>query len=51
MINIKIDSRKIESGDTFVAIKGSAVDGHDYIEQAISKGATRIVERIYKFQL
>lgn len=43
MINIKIDSRKIEPGDTFVAIKGSAVDGHDYINQAIEKGATKII--------
>lgn len=43
MINIKIDSRKIEPGDTFVAIKGSAVDGHNFIEQAIEKGATKVV--------
>lgn len=43
MINIKIDSRKVKEGDTFVAIKGSAVDGHDYIEQAILNGAKKIV--------
>ena len=35
MIKIKIDSRKIEKGDTFVAIKGNTVDGHDYIDKAI----------------
>ena len=43
MIQIKIDSRNVEPGDTFVAIKGNNLDGHDYIEQAIEKGATKIV--------
>lgn len=43
MINIKIDSRKIKPGDTFVALKGATVDGHDYINKAIESGATRIV--------
>lgn len=43
MLNIKIDSRKVKEGDTFVAIKGATVDGHDFIEQAIAKGATKIV--------
>lgn len=43
MIKIKTDSRKITPGDTFVAIKGLTVDGHDFIEKAISLGATKIV--------
>lgn len=43
MINVKIDSRKVEKGDIFVAIKGSGVDGHDFIEQAIQNGAEKIV--------
>ena len=43
MLNVKIDSRKVVKGDTFVAIRGNTVDGHDYIEQAISKGATKII--------
>lgn len=43
MIKIKIDSKKIEKGDTFVAIKGTNVDGHDFIEQAITNGATKVV--------
>ena len=43
MINIKIDSRKIQPGDTFVAIPGATVDGHDYIEKAIVAGATKVV--------
>lgn len=43
MINIKIDSRKVQSGDTFVALKGTTVDGHDYINKAIENGATKVV--------
>ncbi len=43
MINIKIDSRKVVPGDTFVAIKGTTVDGHDFIDKAIENGATKVV--------
>lgn len=43
MLNIKIDSRKVKAGDTFVAIIGFREDGHDYIEEAIAKGATKLV--------
>ncbi len=41
--NIQFDSRKIVSGDVFVAIKGTKVDGHDFIEQVIEKGANSVV--------
>ena len=37
---LELDSRKIESGDTFVAIQGHQVDGRHYIANAIEKGAT-----------
>jgi len=43
MLDIKTDSRLIKEGDTFVAIKGHTVDGHDYINKAIENGAKRIV--------
>ena len=43
MINIKIDSRKVVPGDTFVALTGTATDGHNFIAQAIEKGATKVV--------
>jgi len=43
MINIKTDSRKVKQGDTFVAIIGNTVDGHDYIDMAIKNGATKII--------
>ena len=37
------DSRIIEAGDIFVAVKGSDVDGHDFIPQVLAKGAKFIV--------
>ena len=37
------DSRKVVSGSLFVAVKGFAVNGHDYIATAIEKGACAIV--------
>ena len=43
MIDIKTDSRSVKPGDTFVAIKGHTVDGHDYINDAIKNGATKII--------
>ena len=43
MINIKIDSRKVQKGDTFVALPGANVDGHDFVNKAIENGATKVV--------
>ena len=43
MIDVKIDSRKVKKGDTFIAIKHKERDGHDYIDDAIKNGATRII--------
>ena len=43
MINVKIDSRKITKGDIFVAIKGSVVDGHDFVEKAYELGAIKAI--------
>lgn len=40
---ISYDSRNIKTGDIFVAIKGEKFDGHDYIGDAINKGAVAIV--------
>ena len=43
MINIKIDSRKIKPGDIFVALPGSTVDGHDFVEKAYENGAAKVI--------
>jgi len=37
------DSRLVKDGDIFAAIKGSNYDGHNFIDQAINKGAKYIV--------
>ncbi len=41
--DLQIDSRKVKAGSCFIAIKGSAADGHTYISTAIAKGAGVIV--------
>ena len=41
--NLCTDSRRVQPGDIFVAVKGSQVDGHDYVDQAVRAGATIIV--------
>ena len=43
MDKIKIDSRDVVFGDTFIALKGSKTDGHNHIKEAINAGAIKIV--------
>ncbi len=44
---IAIDSRTLSPGDLFVALKGPNFDGHDFIAEALAKGAVAaIVDRI-----
>ena len=38
-----IDSRLVKEGSMFIAIKGSSVDGHQFIATAIKHGATSIL--------
>ena len=40
---IEFDSRKVSNNDIFVAIKGSLSDGHQFIDKAISLGASVVV--------
>ncbi|HVS93100.1 MAG TPA: UDP-N-acetylmuramoyl-L-alanyl-D-glutamate--2,6-diaminopimelate ligase [Mucilaginibacter sp.] len=40
---IVFDSRKVVTGCLFVAVKGEHVDGHDYIEQAVTDGAIAVI--------
>lgn len=37
--DIKTDTRKINKGDIFIALKGNNYDGHEYIDEAIEKGS------------
>ena len=43
LIKYETDSRKVTKGQTFVAIVGHTVDGHDYIESAITNGAEKLI--------
>jgi UDP-N-acetylmuramoyl-tripeptide--D-alanyl-D-alanine ligase len=36
---VAIDTRRLQPGDLFVAIKGERVDGHDYLAEAAARGA------------
>jgi len=46
VMGIDIDSRRIEKGSVFVAVKGERLDGHNYLESAFANGAaTAIVNR------
>jgi len=40
---LSLDSRTIEKGNLFVAIPGTNLDGHDYIQQAIKNGAVAVI--------
>lgn len=41
--NISTDTRSLEEGDVYVALKGDLFDGHNYVNTAIHKGALAIV--------
>jgi UDP-N-acetylmuramoyl-L-alanyl-D-glutamate--2,6-diaminopimelate ligase len=41
--SLQIDSRKVEKGCLFIAVKGTASDGHSYIDRAVEKGAVAVL--------
>lgn len=40
---VRYDSRAVQPGDLFVAIRGYATDGHRYIDKALAQGAAAVV--------
>ena len=40
---VSTDSRSIQSGDLFIALKGDSFDGHDFLQLASQKGASGLV--------
>jgi len=47
---LSIDSKKIKKNSLFVAIKGKKKDGHNYVKEALNKGAVKaIVNKKLKF--
>ncbi|WP_395496567.1 UDP-N-acetylmuramoyl-L-alanyl-D-glutamate--2,6-diaminopimelate ligase [Arsenophonus endosymbiont of Lipoptena cervi] len=45
---MKLDSRKVLSGDLFLAIEGYQIDGRQYISDALIKGASAIISDVQK---
>jgi UDP-N-acetylmuramoyl-L-alanyl-D-glutamate--2,6-diaminopimelate ligase len=41
--DIQFDSRKVGQGSLFIAVRGTAVDGHDFIEKAVENGASIVI--------
>ncbi|MGC1514729.1 MAG: UDP-N-acetylmuramoyl-L-alanyl-D-glutamate--2,6-diaminopimelate ligase [Maribacter sp.] len=41
--SVCFDSRDVNSGDAFVAIKGTVTDGHTYIDQVVAAGARAVI--------
>ncbi|SES79109.1 Mur ligase family protein [Thorsellia anophelis] len=41
--DVVIDSRKVTKGSLFIALKGDNFDGHDFIQDAFSKGASLVI--------
>ena len=40
---LQTDSRYVRPGDLFIALRGFSVDGHDYVEEAVGKGAAAVL--------
>jgi UDP-N-acetylmuramoyl-L-alanyl-D-glutamate--2,6-diaminopimelate ligase len=40
---IAIDSRAVDPGALFVALRGTAVDGHEFVEDAVARGASALI--------
>jgi UDP-N-acetylmuramoyl-L-alanyl-D-glutamate--2,6-diaminopimelate ligase len=41
--DLQIDSRKVSAGSVFIAVKGTAVDGHRFIDQVTEQGAAAVI--------
>lgn len=43
IFGVCIDSRQVKRGDVFVAMRGTSLDGHSYIDMAVTQGAAAII--------
>ena len=43
VLDIQFDSRKVTTGSLFVAVQGSQVNGQQFVQQAIERGAVGII--------
>jgi UDP-N-acetylmuramoyl-tripeptide--D-alanyl-D-alanine ligase len=52
LTRVSIDSRTLQPGDLFWALRGKNYDGHNFVDEAIRRGAVAsVVDRNCKFQL
>ena len=42
-LNLVTDTRSLNPGDTFLALRGERYDGHDFVDEALAKGAAALV--------
>lgn len=42
-IRVSTDTRSVEAGDTFLALRGEHFDGHDYTKAAVERGALALI--------
>src|SRR5215831_19582494 len=45
VFGVSTDSRQVQPGDLFFALKGERFDGHDFLEEACEKAAAVVVEQ------
>ncbi len=43
LLRIRTDTRTVESGDAFLALRGENFDGHDFAGEAVRKGAALVI--------
>ena len=44
---VKIDSRQVSSGSLFVAVRGTQVDGHQFISKAVEQGVKSLCVKAF----
>ena len=49
--DISYDSRKVKQNSMFLCIRGNTVDGHNYIDDAIQKGASNLTYKYNQIHL
>jgi UDP-N-acetylmuramoyl-L-alanyl-D-glutamate--2,6-diaminopimelate ligase len=42
-VRVQSDSRAVQAGDVFVAVRGISSDGHDFVSDAVARGAVAVV--------
>jgi UDP-N-acetylmuramoyl-L-alanyl-D-glutamate--2,6-diaminopimelate ligase len=49
--DLQVDSRKVNKGSLFIAVKGVSADGHQFIDSVIEKGAAIVICELLPVQL